>query len=449
MARWRDSGATATIRFDAIQQNATNRTMSSILNIPDSAQQAFALEVVRRLGDAGYEAVWAGGCVRDALLGIVPKDFDVATSATPEKVVALFGRRRTVTVGASFGVVVVLGNDKSAGQVEVATFRTDGHYSDGRRPDHVIYCSAEEDARRRDFTINAMFFDPVAGQVIDYVGGEADLNDRVVRAVGVPYDRIKEDKLRMLRAVRFSARFDFAVEPATLQAVREHAQELAQVSVERIAQELRRMLAHSSRTTAVNLLEDSHLLPAVFPNMTDAGRQVARQLLPFLTSDRFEPSCAVLLLEHIDDSADSPQDRTSAVRAECRRLKLSNEETDCIAWLANAFVSCPRPSRLPLHILKPLLADSRRNLFVEQFAAGCTAGSRSIDELTYLRNYLRDTPPDQLNPAPLISGDDLIRRDVEQGPEFSRILKQIRQEQLDERLTTREAALQRVDALRS
>jgi len=412
----------------------------------DEAARAFAADVVRRLRGAGFESVWAGGCVRDALLGIVPKDYDVATSATPDEVVALFGKRRTVTVGASFGVVMVLGDRKSQGQVEVATFRTDGHYSDGRRPDHVIFCSAEEDARRRDFTINAMFFDPVDERVIDYVEGQADLNQRVVRAVGVPYDRIKEDKLRMLRAVRFSARFNFAIEPDTLLAVQEHAGEVDQVSVERIAQELRRMLAHSSRTTALKLLHELLLLPAVFPRLTDSGRQMAESLLSHLTSERFEPSCAALLLEQTDESPG--RQRADGVSTECRRLKLSNDETDCITWLAKAFTFHRQPSELPLHELKPLLADSRRDLFIELFSAGCAAGLRDPSERAFLDDYLRDTDKNRLNPEPLITGQDLIAIGVERGPDFGRILKQIRQEQLDELLTTREAALERIAALR-
>ena len=175
----------------------------------DSQPKRFALDVVQRLRDAGFEAVWAGGCVRDALLGIAPKDYDVATSARPIDVVQLFGEHKTVSVGASFGVIVVLGRRRSDGQVEVATFRTDGEYSDGRRPVSIQFCSAEEDAVRRDFTINGIFYDPITDVVIDYVGGQKDLQRRVVRAIGTPKERFEEDKLRMLRATRFAARFQF------------------------------------------------------------------------------------------------------------------------------------------------------------------------------------------------------------------------------------------------
>src|SRR2546421_7584616 len=202
-------------------------------------EREFAIDVVRRLQEAGHQALWAGGCVRDELLGLVPKDYDVATSARPDEVRRLF--RRTVAVGASFGVVNVLGpRDADAPlQVEVATFRSDVGYSDGRRPDQVVFSSDREDALRRDFTINGMFFDPLAGKLIDYVGGQADLKARVLRAIGDPAVRFTEDKLRLLRAVRFATRFDLTLDAATANAVRAMAPEITVVSAERIAKELR------------------------------------------------------------------------------------------------------------------------------------------------------------------------------------------------------------------
>ncbi|MFN5709429.1 MAG: CCA tRNA nucleotidyltransferase, partial [Planctomycetota bacterium] len=168
----------------------------------------FAVQIVQRLQQAGFEAVWAGGCVRDMLLGLKPKDYDVATSALPEQIRDLFGHRQTLAIGASFGVITVLG-PKSAGQVEVATFRQDAEYSDGRRPDSVHFSTAERDAQRRDFTINGMFYDPVQDVVLDFVEGRRDIDERVIRAIGNPEERIAEDKLRMLRAVRFAATYQF------------------------------------------------------------------------------------------------------------------------------------------------------------------------------------------------------------------------------------------------
>ncbi|MEX0586183.1 MAG: CCA tRNA nucleotidyltransferase, partial [Pirellulales bacterium] len=211
-----------------------------------SSQRDFALEIVRRLRDAGHEALWAGGCVRDQLLGLAPKDYDVATNATPDQIREVFGRRRTLPIGAAFGVITVLG-PRSAGQIEVATFRTDATYSDGRHPDSVTFTNAEHDAQRRDFTINGLFFDPVANEVVDYIGGQQDLETRILRAIGDPRLRLREDKLRMLRAVRFAASFGFQIEPATLQAIQEMAPEVTTVSAERIGMEIRRMLTDSHR----------------------------------------------------------------------------------------------------------------------------------------------------------------------------------------------------------
>ncbi len=229
-------------------------------------QREFAVDVVRRLQVAGFRALWNGGCVRDFLMGRTPKDYDVATDARPEAVRQLFGHRRTLAVGASFGVIIVLGS-KEAGNIEVATFRTEGPYLDGRRPEHVDFAGPEEDAQRRDFTINGMFYDPVSEQVLDYVGGEKDLAAGVVRAIGRPADRMTEDKLRMLRAVRFAATLDFQLDPATAEAVRTMAPEIHVVSAERIAQELKKMLVDPHRRRAIELARDTHLLVEILPEV--------------------------------------------------------------------------------------------------------------------------------------------------------------------------------------
>src|SRR3954447_24762852 len=207
--------------------------------MPDPARQRdFALEIAQKLRAAGFEALWAGGCVRDELLGLTPKDYDVATSATPEQIRDLFGHRRTLPIGAAFGVITVLG-PRTAGQIEGATFRTDAAYSDGRHPDSVTFSTAEHDAQRRDFTINGLFYDPVAEKVVDYVGGQEDLKARILRAIGNPRLRLSEDKLRMLRAVRFAAAFNFQIDPGTLLAIQEMAPQIGTVSGERIGAEIR------------------------------------------------------------------------------------------------------------------------------------------------------------------------------------------------------------------
>ncbi len=421
--------------------------MTSPLHIPDSEPKAFALEVVRRLRDAGFEAVWAGGCVRDALLGTEPSDYDVATSARPDDVIGLFGKKRSVAVGASFGVVIVLGDRRSQGQVEVAAFRTDGTYSDGRRPDSVKFCSAEEDALRRDFTINGMFYDPVSEEVVDYVGGRQDLQAGIVRAIGNADERFTEDKLRMLRAARFAARLEFTLDETTAAAIRRRADDIRQVSAERIAQELRSMLKHSSRQTAMNLLVETQLFPAVFPMVTDSAAETAFRTLPFLQEPVFEPSLSVLLQDQLDERAASRRDRTARITAACRSFRLSNDETATVGWLCEAFCRSRDPEQLPLHQLKPLLADDRRELLLDRVQASVRAGLRPAADQTFLQTWLARTPPESLNPPPLITGTDLKALGIKTGPVFSRILKQVRDEQLDELIATQEQALQRVREL--
>jgi tRNA nucleotidyltransferase/poly(A) polymerase len=230
-------------------------------------QREFAIEVVQRLRAGNFTALWAGGCVRDHLLGKTPKDYDVATNATPKQVRKLFRGLTTVDVGASFGVIVVVAPNKAAGEVEVATFRSDGSYSDGRRPDSVTFSSPEEDAQRRDFTINGMFFDPLEHKVLDFVGGERDLSQGYIRAIGDPHDRMREDKLRLLRAVRFTAQLEFGLARATKAAVTEMASEIHVVSAERIAAELRRMLTDQHRHIAVALADEVGLLREILPEV--------------------------------------------------------------------------------------------------------------------------------------------------------------------------------------
>src|SRR5436190_4202816 len=239
------------------------------LLMPDPVRQrAFALEIAQKLRGAGFEALWAGGCVRDELLGLVPKDYDVATSATPDQIRNLFGHRRTLPIGASFGVITVLG-PREAGQIEVATFRTDAAYSDGRHPDAVTFTTAEHDAQRRDFTINGLFYDPIAEKVVDYVGGQNDLQARIVRAIGDPRSRLSEDKLRLLRAVRFAATFNFAIDSETLAAIQDMAPEINTVSPERIGMEIRRMLIDPNRAQALSLLLETKLLAHVLPEVAN------------------------------------------------------------------------------------------------------------------------------------------------------------------------------------
>ncbi len=389
----------------------------------------FAVEVVERLRAAGYEALWAGGCVRDQLLERTPKDYDVATSAHPEQIRGVFGRRRTLPIGAAFGVITVLG-PKSAGSIEVATFRQDATYSDGRHPDSVTFSTAEEDARRRDFTINGLFYDPLKQEVIDYVGGQLDIARRVVRAIGDPYERIAEDKLRMLRAVRFSATFDFELDEQTATAIQRQAHEIAAVSAERISDELRRMLAHGGRVKAARLLRDTKLLEQILPeSMPGFGSkqsvwQETLEILARLREPTFPISFAVLVRNIYTTSGDKQ------VRQICRRLKLSNEETDTTLWLLVHEKEIRCASKIPWPKLQRILIGERVNHLMAFTTAVAAIVDGNLKELAFCQEKLA-LPSEQLNPEPLLNGDDLKAAGIKPGPAFKRILESVRDAQLD------------------
>ena len=410
--------------------------------MPSDPQREFAVDVVKRLRDRGYQALWAGGCVRDLLLGLPPKDYDVATDARPDDVRNVFGRRNTHGVGASFGVILVRG-PREAGQIEVATFRSEGPYLDGRRPESVSFTSPEEDARRRDFTINGMFYDPLEQRVLDYVGGEQDLSAGIIRAIGDPRARMREDKLRMLRAVRFTATLDFQLDPVTADAVREMAAEIHVVSAERIAQELKRMLVDAHRRRAIELCRDVALLPEFLPEsrqlwITPDGSggntlwDRTLHMLHLLQSPGLELAFACLL--------HGATDRESA-EAVCRRLRLSNDETERVAWLVgnqNALDDAPQlaQSRLKRLLAHPWIADLLALSRVRLLAT-----NSDPQPVFYCEELLRNTPREIIDPPPLLTGDDLIELGLKPGPRFREILEQVRDAQLDGRISTRDEAL--------
>jgi poly(A) polymerase len=417
----------------------------------------FAVEVVRKLQEAGFRALWAGGCVRDLLLGRPPDDYDVATSAHPEEVQKLFGPKRTLAIGASFGVMLVHGPRRSpAGDVEVATFRTEGPYIDGRRPENVTFATAEEDARRRDFTINGMFYDPLAEQVFDYVGGRDDLARKIVRAIGDPLARFREDKLRMLRAVRIVARFDFELDPNTASAVQAMAGEILVVSQERIAQELKKMLVHPRRRRAIELAHGLHLLTVILPELRPVIATAAApagldrwlatlKALELLDIPRFELALAAALY----DLAFDDTDKNAGEMAEqiCRRLKLSNDECHDVSWLVEHRHALDGASTWPLHRLKRLLAEPLIVDLVVLTRAQATARGESLADVEFCEKYLRDTPRDLIDPQPLINGNDLQKQGLAPGPRFKEILEIVRDAQLDALIQTREEALALVRSL--
>lgn len=385
-------------------------------------ERSFAVEVVKTLKNNGHEALFAGGCVRDEILGLVPADYDVATSATPDQVQKLF--RKSLAVGAAFGVVEILGPRRHGEliHVQVATFRSDGAYLDGRRPSEVQFGSAREDAARRDFTINGMFLDPLSGELIDFVGGKDDLRLRIVRAIGDPADRIREDKLRVLRAVRMAARFGFAIEEATWKGVIDNSAAIHQVSPERIADELRRIFSHPTRLAGIRLLVESGLY---------------RETLPLLA----EPSPMTLMaLSHLPHAASFPLvlsllvHEKSQVESLGESLKLSRAETGLAIWLIGNQAILPRADRLPNSILFPLLAHADRDVLLARESALTTAREEPLSGIGRCHELLAHPPEGGFNPPPLVDGNDLKALGIAPGPAFATILNELRCAQLDHKI---------------
>lgn len=409
--------------------------MSAIAADPSQARD-FARGVVLRLRGAGHEALWAGGCVRDELLRRTPADYDVATSALPDQVRSLFGRSRTLAVGAAFGVITVVG-PKGSGQVEVTTFRTDAEYTDGRHPAGVRFSTAEEDAQRRDFTINGLFLDPVSGTVHDHVGGRADLEAGVVRAIGTPALRFGEDHLRMLRAVRFAAGFGFVLEAATRAAIERFAPMVATVSPERIAAELRTMLSRPGRSRALALLRDTGLARVVLEELFPPHRHAAgpahwdeaARTIDALESPSL-PVALAILAEGLPGSA-------GAIAA---RLRLSNRESDSAAWLQGALdafaLHNPLPWERPWSIVQPWLAHRDAGLLSDVLRARATVAAGSDesavrDRLTGWVAARLAMPRHELDPPPLLGGHDLLAAGVTPGPAVGATLARLRALQLD------------------
>jgi poly(A) polymerase len=436
-------------------------------------EREFAVDVVRRLQEGGYQALWAGGCVRDELLDGRPTDYDVATSARPEEVRRLF--RRTIEVGLAFGVVNVLGPRTPAGplQVEVATFRADVSYSDGRHPDEVRFASAREDALRRDFTINGMFYDPIRGEAVDFVGGKADLQARVLRAIGDPLLRFTEDKLRMLRAVRFATRFDLSIEPATQAAIKRMAREITVVSAERIAKELRQILVSPQRVRGVTLLYELRLLAVLLPELLpmkglpqgppgaptgDLWDHVLR-VLDLLGPEPSFPLALATLLHDVGKprTVGRTPDRYTFYGHEhvgcrladeiCVRLKLSNAERERVAWLVDKHQILCDARQMRTSKLKTLLIHPGIRELLALHRADALASCRSADHVEFCENLLRTWKEEDLNPPPLVTGHDLTELGLDPGPLFKRVLAAVREAQLEGAVTTKDEALELVKRL--
>jgi poly(A) polymerase len=438
--------------------------------------QDFAISIITKLRQQGFQAYLAGGCVRDLLLQRKPADYDVATSATPEQVMRIFSD--TYAVGAHFGVVLVplpetedegASSSSKAHAVEVATFRSDLGYSDGRRPDEVRFSrDPREDVARRDFTINGMMLDPISGDVLDFVGGRDDLAAGVVRAIGEPELRFAEDKLRMLRAVRFAARFEYAIESETLAAIQRHAPEIQVVSRERVRDELTKMLTEGQGRRAFLLLDESGLLNHVLPEISamkgvhqppefhPEGDVFVHTLL--LLENLPHPCPPTLawgaLLHDVGKPAtfrvapdrirfDNHVDVGVKIAEEiCGRLRFSNDDTKQVLALVDNHMRFSHATRMKESTLKKFL---RMPCFDEHLAlhrADSLASHRNLTTYDFVRNKLAEIPPAKIRPQPLVTGDDLIAAGYAPGPRFREILDSVEDAQLEGRLLAREAALE-------
>jgi poly(A) polymerase len=426
----------------------------------DAKRQA-AVEILKRLRGEGFQAFLVGGCVRDLVMGFVPKDYDISTDATPEQVARLFPE--SLSVGAQFGVVVV---PREEGNVEVATFRSDGRYTDGRHPDEVRYTKTpQQDVLRRDFTINGLLYDPLKEQVLDYVGGQADIRARRVRTIGDPYERFSEDRLRMLRAVRFAAGLKFTLDTAAEKAIRKQAAEIRQVSAERVRDELLKILTEGQARQGFELLDATGLLQEVLPEIKrmQGVAQPAEfhpegdvwvhtmMMLEGLRSPT--PTLALGVLLH-----DVGKPPTLSVRERIRfdnhvevgakmaeeisgRLRLSAREVEQVVELVRhhlRFKDFPRMRRsTQLRFLRlPGFAEH-----LELHRLDCLASHGDLSTYEMAKRLQEETPAEEIRPAPLLRGDDLIAQGYLPGPIFKEILQAVEDAQLEGKVHTPAEAL--------
>lgn len=456
----------------------------------------FAISIVRTLRDRGHQAFLVGGCVRDLLLGREPADYDVATDATPQQVMRIFPE--TYAVGVQFGVVLVpLPQDQRAGVasarpgelcddsqpasepprvfghqhkacVEVATFRCDVGYSDGRHPDEVRFSrDPREDVQRRDFTINGLLLDPITNEVLDFVGGQDDLRAKVVRAIGEPERRFAEDKLRMLRAVRFASRFEYEIDPATFHAIQKLAPKIEQVSHERVRDELTRMLTEGHARRAFELLDQSGLLREVLPEI-EAMKGVEQPPEFHPEGDVFVHT--LLLLEKLPhpctstlawgallhDVGKPPTFRRAPDRirfdnhvdvgvkmaeAICRRLRFSNDDTEQILALVDNHMRFGDVQRMKTSTFKKFVRLPHFDEHLELHRLDCESSHRSLGMYNFTREQIANLPPEEVRPKPLVGGQDLIAAGYEPGPLFKQILTTVEDAQLDGRLHSKGEAM--------
>jgi poly(A) polymerase len=443
--------------------------------------RALAEQICRTLRAAGHQAYFVGGCVRDLLLEREPADYDVSTDATPDQVHKLFsGFSLVIGVGAKFGVMLVTDPTRSVEEplltIEVATFRSDIGYADGRHPDRVAYtASAQEDVRRRDFTINAMLLDPETNEVLDFVGGQKDLRAGIIRAIGDPRQRFAEDKLRMIRAVRFASRFRYAIEAATFRAIQTLAAEIHQVSAERIRDELTNILTEGAARRGFELLDETQLLPQLLPEIV-AMKGVAQpaQYHPegdvwtheLMMLEGLKAGCSPtlawgVLLHDVGKPPTfappaGPNDRIrfnehAAVGARmaeeiCRRLRFSNDDTEQIEFLVANHLRFKDVPQMKPATLKRFVRLNRFEEHLELHRLDCLSSHRMLDNYEFVRRFLVETPPEQVRPARLITGDDLKAMGLAPGPVFKEALRAVEDAQLNGQIHTPEEALRLAQA---
>ncbi|MEO5720695.1 MAG: CCA tRNA nucleotidyltransferase [Chthoniobacterales bacterium] len=441
------------------------------MNLTGSASSTLAetaRTVAQRLRTAGHLAYFAGGCVRDSLRGVSPKDFDIATSARPEDVQKLFAR--TYAVGAHFGVIVVLENGM---QFEVATFRSDGIYVDGRRPQAITFSTPEEDASRRDFTINGMFLDPETEAVIDFVGGRADLAARVLRAIGDPAQRFAEDRLRMLRAVRFATTLEFEIEEATWAALVAHANSIGEVSAERIREELVRIFLSPQRVRGWDLLDGSGLMAVVLPELEamkgceqppqfhpegDVFKHT-RIMLELLPAEVSLPLVLSVLFHDIGKPPTSTVDETGRIRfnghdrvgaemteALMERLRFSRAELEATVEAVRQHMVFKDVPKMRLAKLKRFMARPTFAEELELHRVDCASSHGMLDNYEFLLAKREEFSKEPIIPPPFVRGEDLIALGLRPGPKFGEILEAVETRQLEGEFATREDALAWVKA---
>jgi len=432
-----------------------------------------AIRIARTLREHGYSAYLVGGCVRDLLLNREPADYDIATCATPHEVISIFPQ--TFAVGAQFGVVLVpVRRDTAEGEpdnyaIEVATFRSDGAYSDGRHPDEVQFSKdARMDVQRRDFTINGLLLDPDTREVLDYVGGRHDLQRGVIRTIGQAHQRFAEDKLRMLRAVRFAARFGYAIDDQTFAAIRELAPQIHQVSRERVRDEILKMLTEGHARRAFELLDQTNLLEQVLPEIKKMqGVAQPPQYHPegdvwihtLMLLEGLPAGCSKTLAlgALLHDVGKPPTFRVAPDRIRfdshaeigtkmaaeiCRRFRLSNDDTDQVLSLVANHMRFGDVMKMKDSTLKRFFRLPQFEQHLELHRLDCQSSHRDLSLYEFAKEKFDAMPQEQLRPTPLITGDDLIAADYKPGPQFKELLAAVEDAQLEGSISTKEEALE-------